>query len=148
MWICYIVPVICLLIIHVRITVFLRQQSRNIAIAIKKQQQRDLAVIRRIFINVGVLLITGLPSIVIGLMALVTGKLHPLGQRITFITMGISFAILSIEMIFTTPQLKRLILRRYRQNQVVTMEYRIEMRPVSTIQWLHLSVNVQFLFFS
>lgn len=134
MWICYIVPVICLLIIHVRITVFLRQQSRNIAIAIKKQQQRDLAVIRRIFINVGVLLITGLPSIVIGLMALVTGKLHPLGQRITFITMGISFAILSIEMIFTTPQLKRLILRRYRQNQVVTMEYRIEMRPVSTIQ--------------
>ena len=134
MWICYIVPVICLLIIHVRITVFLRQQSRNIAIAIKKQQQRDLAVIRRIFINVGVLLITGLPSIVIGLMALVTGKLHPLGQRITFITMGISFAILSIEMIFTTPQLKRLILRRYGQNQVVTMEYRIEMRPVSTVQ--------------
>lgn len=134
MWICYIVPVICLLIIHVRITVFLRQQSRNIAIAIKKNQQRDLAVIRRIFINVGVLLITGLPSIVIGLMALVTGKLHPLGQRITFITMGISFAILSIEMIFTTPQLKRLILRRYGQNQVVTMEYRIEMRPVSTVQ--------------
>ena len=77
----YILPLAGLLFIHIRISRFLRQQSSNLAIAIK--QQRDLAVIRRIFISIGVLLSSVLSS----------GTEHPLGQRITYITLEISLAI-------------------------------------------------------
>ena len=130
MWSCYITPLIGLLLIHIRITTFLRQQSVNIAAIIKQKQQRDLVVMRRIFINVGILLITGLPGTVIALMGVVTRSAHPLNQRITFITAEISFAILSIQMIIMTPQLKRLIMRGWQVNRVTTIEQGTQMRPI------------------
>ena len=128
--VCYIVPLIGLLLIHLRITICLRQQSANLAAVIKQKQQRDLVVMRRIFINVGILLVTGFPATVIALMALVTRSAHPLSQRISFITAEISFAILSIQMIIMTPQLRRLIFRRCQVNRVTTIEHVAQMRPI------------------
>ena len=132
MFVCYLLPVSSLVIIHIRITIFLRQQSTNLAIAIKQKQQRDLVVIRRIFINIGVLMTTGLPATAIALMAMFGGDELVLGQRITYITVGVSFAVLSIEMLVMTPQLKRLILQRWQQNQVMTIEGMIPMGTIGT----------------
>ena len=128
--VCYIVPLTGLLLIHIRITIFLRQQSANTAAIIKLKQQRDLVVMRRIFINVSVLLVSGLPGIVVSLMAFVTGSAHPLGHRITAITFETSFTILSIQMIIMTPQLRRLIIRRWQVNRVTTIEHGTQMRPI------------------
>jgi hypothetical protein len=128
---CYGLPLVYLIIIYIRITLFIRQQSDNLVLALKRRQQRDLLAIRRIFINIGLLLVVGLPGITLLLMALVTGVEYPLSHRITWIGAEISFAILSIQMAFTTPQLKNLIMRRWRQNRVTNLEVSVQMRPVT-----------------
>jgi hypothetical protein len=102
-------------------------------VAVQRRQQRDLLAIQRIFINVGLLLSVGLPAIVVILMAFFTGVEYPLSQRITWIGVEISFALLSIEMIFMTPQLKNIVMRRgANQNRVTTIEGSLQMRPVIT----------------
>ncbi len=131
--ICYGLPLVYLVIIYIRITLFIRHQSNNLALALKRKQQRDLLAIQRIFINVGLLLTVGLPAIVVILMAFFTGVEYPLSQRITWFGVEVSFAILSIEMIFMTPQLKNIVIRRGNQNRVTTMEGSFQMRPVTTV---------------
>jgi hypothetical protein len=129
---CYGLPVIFLVIIYIRITLFIRNQSNNLALALKRRQQRDLLAIRRIFINVGLLLAVGIPVMVVILMALITGVEHPLSHRITWIGGEVSFALLSIEMIFTTPQLKNIVIRKTNQNRVIIIEDSIQIRLVTT----------------
>ena len=128
MCVCYIVPLTGLLLIHIRISIFLRQQSVTLAAVIKQKQQRDLVVMRRIFINVSVLWIVGLPASVIALVGLFTRNAYPFGRRITFITLEMAFAIMSIQMIIMTPQLKRLIIRRWQVNRVTTIEHVAQMK--------------------
>jgi hypothetical protein len=116
------------MIIYIHITLFLRQQSSNLALVLKRRQQRDLLAVQRIFINVGLLVILGLPGMTVVIMAFVTGVEYPLGQRILYIGVEISLAILSIEMIFMTPQLKNILVKIWRQNRVMT----IQIRPIET----------------
>ena len=47
-------PISLLLIMYLRITIFLHQGSNKQITAIKQRQERDLIVIRRIFIVVGI----------------------------------------------------------------------------------------------
>lgn len=114
-FVCYLLPLSGLFLIHIRITVFLRQQPSNLAIAIQQRQRRDLAIIQRIFLNVGVLVAIGFPTTVFVLRALLNGVEHPLANRISMITTEISFTMLSIVVIFTTPQLKKVIFNRRQQ---------------------------------
>ncbi len=130
---CYGLPLIYLVIIYIRITLFIRQQSDNLAVTFKRRQQRDLLAIRRILINVGLLLAVGLPGTAFLLMSFFTGVEYPLSHRITWIGVEISFAVLSIQMAFTTPQLKNLIMRRWQQNRVANIEGSVQMRPVPTV---------------
>ena len=118
-FLCYLTPIVCLFIIHIRITIFLRQQPNNLAIRITQRQKRDLMVIRRIFINLSVLFVAGLPGTIVSLMPFVTGVKIAFDQRITLCALEISLAVLSVEMILMTPQLKELMMkRRGQQNQV------------------------------
>jgi hypothetical protein len=128
---CYGVPLMCLFIIYIRITLFLRQQSNNLALVVKRKQQRDLLAIQRIFVNVGLLVVLGLPGMVVMMMSLFTGVENPLSQRILYIGIEISLAILSIEMIFMTPQLKNILIR-WQPNRVTTIEGSVRMKPVTT----------------
>ncbi len=131
--VCYGLPLVYLIAIYIRITLFIHKQSNNLTLAVQRRQQRDLLAIQRIFINVGLLLSVGLPAIVVILMAFFTGVEYPLSQRITWIGVEISFALLSIEMIFMTPQLKNIVMRRgANQNRVTTIEGSLQMRPVIT----------------
>jgi hypothetical protein len=92
----YGIPAFLLFVIYIRITLFIRQQSHNIARTIQQRQVRDLLVMRRIFITVGVLIFLGIPSVILVLMAAISGKEHPLSFRITWISLSISMAGLSV----------------------------------------------------
>jgi hypothetical protein len=134
LFICYGLPLVYLMLIYIRITLFIRQQSNNLAVEIKRRQQRDLVAIQRIFMNVGLLVVIGLPGVVLIIMGLITGIAHPLSYRILLIGLEVSVAVLSVEMVFMTPQLKHIVLRRWQQNRVAIIEGSIQMRPVATAQ--------------
>lgn len=127
------IPISCLLMIYIRITLFLRQQPSNISIAIKRRQRRDLLVIQRIFIIVGTLIVIGIPGITVVLISFVTGIEPPLAQRITWIIGEVSFAVLSVETVLLTPQLKRVVMKRWTRNRVTAIECVIQMKPVIAV---------------
>ena len=104
---CYGVPELSLPIIYLRIVFFLRSQSNNMAHALKRRQQRDLLAIRRILINVGLLIVLGLPGIIVSIMSFSSVE-YPLSHRILWLGTEISLTVLSIEMVVMTPQLKKL----------------------------------------
>ncbi|CAF0841220.1 unnamed protein product [Adineta steineri] len=112
-------PLLILLFIYLRITIFLRRQSINQALVVKKRQERDLLVIRRIFITVGLLLTLGIPSVILLLMYLITGEESPLFFRIEWLSVSLSMVGLSVVLVFFTPQLKSIILKKYQRNQIV-----------------------------
>ncbi|CAF1455261.1 unnamed protein product [Rotaria sordida] len=126
-------PLLLLSLIYLRITIFIRQQPNNQTLIVNQRQQRDLAAIQRIFINVALLVVCGTPCVTLLLMYLITGIEHPLSYRITWAGPEVSMAILSVQMIFMTPQLKNIIIRR-RQNRVTTLDITIQMRAIATNQ--------------
>ncbi|CAF3958284.1 unnamed protein product, partial [Rotaria sordida] len=126
-------PLLLLSLIYLRITIFIRQQPNNQTLIVNQRQQRDLAAIQRIFINVGLLVVCGTPCVTLLLMYFITGIEHPLSYRITWAGPEVSMAILSVQMIFMTPQLKNIIIRR-RQNRVTTLDITIPMRAIATNQ--------------
>ena len=111
---CYGFPLIYLFLIYNRITIFLRHQTNLVTFAIKQRQQRNLAAFQHILINVGLLLITGLPAMVLLAILFITGVEHPLLYRISWIGAEVSMAFLSVGMVFTTPQLKNIVIKRWR----------------------------------
>ncbi|CAF1320065.1 unnamed protein product [Rotaria sordida] len=129
----YALPLLLLSLIYLRITIFIRQQPHNQTLMVKQRQQRDLAAIQRIFINVGLLVVLGIPGVTLIIMCFITGIEHPLSYRITWVGPEIAMAILSIQMVFMTPQLKNLIIRRRRrQNHVTTLNGSVPMRAIAT----------------
>ena len=121
--------------IYIRITLFLRQQAGNLAVAVqRRRQQRDLLAFRRIYINVALLCTISLPGMVIIIISLITGVEHPLSHRILWLGAEVSVAVLSIEMIFMTPQLRNIIVRRWQRNRVTIIEGPVGMRPATIPQ--------------
>jgi hypothetical protein len=133
-FICYGLPITYLSVIYIRITLFLRQQPNNIELAIQRRQKRDLVAIQRLFINFGILIITGLPGVVVIVMSLINGVQYPLSYRILWIGVEVGLVILSIQMIFMTPQLKNLVMKRWQQNRVIPNDGAIQMRSIPTAQ--------------
>ncbi len=130
----YGLPVTYLSVIYIRITLFLRQQSIDIELAIQRRQRRDLFAIQRIFINVGILIVAGLPGVVVIIMSLINGVEYRLSYRILWIGIEVSIVILSIQMIFMTPQLKNLVMKRWQQNRVTPIDGSIQMGSIPTAQ--------------
>lgn len=130
---CYILPYICLLIIYIRITAFLRQQAGVLALTVRRRHQRDLQAVRRIYTNVVLLCVTSFPGVIVLIISLITGVEHALSHRIVWLLTEISLAVLSIEMIFMTPQLKAIFVRRWQQNRVRAVGA-IDVRPAGTNQ--------------
>jgi hypothetical protein len=109
-------PVLLLLFIYLRITRFLHRQSINQALVVKQRQERDLLVIRRIFITVSLLLTLGIPSVVLLIMLLITGEESPLFFRIEWLSVSLSMIGLSLAVAFFTSQIKSIILKKYQRN--------------------------------
>ncbi|CAF4266389.1 unnamed protein product, partial [Rotaria sordida] len=130
----YGLPLLLLSLIYLHITIFIRQQPLNQTLMVKQRQKRDLAAIQRIFINVALLLVCGTPGAILLIMYFIIGIEYPLTYRIMWVGPAVSMAILSIQMIFMTPQLKNLITIRRRQNRVTTLHVTIPMRAIATKQ--------------
>jgi hypothetical protein len=113
---------------------FIRHQSDNLVLAIRRRQQRDLFAIQRIIINVGLLVVLGFPGVMVLMMALITGIEHPLSYRILWTGCEIAATVLSVEMVFMTPQLKHIVMRKWRQNRVTIIQGSMQMRPVAVTQ--------------
>ncbi|CAF1476201.1 unnamed protein product [Adineta steineri] len=117
----YAIPLMILFLIYIRIIIYIRHLPTNQPIAMRRRQKRDLIAIQRICINISLLLILVIPGTILILMKLLGGIDYPLTYRILWVGVEISVAILTIEMIFTTPQLKNIFLKRFRQNRVATL---------------------------
>ncbi|CAF1300599.1 unnamed protein product [Adineta ricciae] len=104
----YGIPVVSLLLIYIRITIYIRQQS-NQPIRIKRRQKRDLNAIRGIFLLVGFLLFLGIPTLILMIIMFITGDEHPLTFRVTCLSIGTSMVGLSVAMITSIPQLKTIV---------------------------------------
>jgi hypothetical protein len=130
----YIIPIWCLVIIYIRITRFIRQQSKNRTLAIKQRQDRDLLIIRRILIIFSLLLAFGFPTMVLIVMAIITGEVHPLTNCIVLISVSISMATLSVALLFSIPQLKSIVLKLWQSDRVTpftgTVSISIQMRTI------------------
>jgi hypothetical protein len=98
----------------------IRQQSHNPARIIQRRQAGDLLVIRRIFVTVGVLIVLGVPSVILVIMAAITGEEHPLCFRITWISHSMSMTGLSVAMIFFILQLKNIVWKRWQQTRILS----------------------------
>ncbi len=120
----YGIPLLFLSLIDLRITRFLRQQSNTqTVVAVKQRQQRDILVLRRIFIIVGVLMIVGIPLVVFVIMFIITGESDPVFKRIIWFTMALSMAGLNFAMIIVTPQLKSIVFQKFQQNRIMQVDF-------------------------
>ncbi|CAF1358683.1 unnamed protein product [Rotaria sp. Silwood1] len=134
LFIAYGLPLLLLSLIYLRITIFIRQQPHNQTLMVRQRQQRDLTAIQRIFINVGLLFVLGIPGVTVLIMCFINGIEYPLAYRILWVGSEVSMAILSIQMVFMTPQLKNLFIIRRRQNRVTTLDGTIPRRAIATNQ--------------
>jgi len=117
----YGIPLLLLLLIYLRITIFLGQHSNNQTLVIKQRQQRDLAVIRRIIIIISLLVTLGIPTTALLLILYITGQELSLFYRIAWFTASLSMIALSLSMVVLTPQLKNIVLKKFRHNRVVPL---------------------------
>ncbi len=123
---------------YLRIIRFIRQESNNQTLIIKRRQERDFLVIKRIVIIVNILLALGVPSIILISMLYVTGVEYPLSYRITWLSTDVSMAVLSVLIVLMTPQLKSIVMKRWQRNRVMPMRTTIadsiEARATRTIK--------------
>lgn len=115
----YGIPLMLLLLIYLRILIFIHRQPNHQTFVIIQRQQRDLCVIQRIFIIVGLLITLGIPTIVLLLMFYITGEKYILFDRIAWFSVSLSMTQLSISLVILTTQLKRIVLEKRQSNRVL-----------------------------
>lgn len=111
-------PILSIFIIYIRITKFIHNQTNNLTLIMQNRQKRDLLAIQRIVITVTILFIVGFSSVVLLIMAIITGVEQPFTYRIQWITGSISMVGLSLTTVWFTPQLKYIVMKNWRHNQV------------------------------
>ncbi|CAF0954760.1 unnamed protein product [Adineta steineri] len=94
----YGIPLCLLMLVYLRITIFIRQQSNNLTWLTKKTSTTRFNCYSTFYI---------------------TGKLHPLFYRILWFSVTLSMMILTITMIILTPQLKKIVFKYFRHNRVI-----------------------------
>jgi len=118
----------CYIIYHMR-------QTKNIAIQQNRQRtnQRDVVVLRRIIILVGLLFFLSFPTLILWLVYIVTGYLSPLVYHFEWLTFALSSSFLPMASALLSPHLKDLIISKWRQKQrihpmIVTQQFELRQR--------------------
>ncbi|CAF1128203.1 unnamed protein product [Didymodactylos carnosus] len=120
----YIIPLVCIAVTYLWITVFIRQSSRvSLVIILAKQQQRnlrDLTIIKRIVILISVLVVLRFPTVIFMVYARIVGHLHPLTYGIVGLITSPCLIFIGLITIYITPQLQRniFIFLRHHDSQV------------------------------
>jgi hypothetical protein len=111
------------------------RQTKNVAIQQNRQRtnQRDVVVLRRIIILVGMLLFLSFPTLILWLAYLITGYLSPLVYHFEWLTFALSLSFLPMASALLSPNLKNLIISKWRQKQriqpmIVTQQFELRQR--------------------
>ncbi|CAF0830326.1 unnamed protein product [Rotaria sp. Silwood1] len=109
----YLIPLICIGIIYIWITTFMRRTTRAstiiIAVIQRQRNQRDLTVIKRIIMLIGVLILLRFPTIIFMVYAIIVGRLYPLTYGIVGVITSTCLIFIGVATIYTTPPLRKLI---------------------------------------
>ncbi len=92
---------------------------RRSSIVASTRAKRDVIVVRRIVVVIFILMVICIPSVVLELMLPFTDVGKPLFYRISDITMVIVMFVLSLMLVYVTPQVKEILVRIIKRNQVV-----------------------------
>jgi hypothetical protein len=112
----YFIPIGCLSFMYARILVYIRRQSHTQTSALRRRQIRDLLVLRRVLILVGILLGLTVPSTILEIIEYITGHENPLQYRGIWLSFQSSALALSVLTIFVTPQLKSIVINTWQPN--------------------------------
>ncbi|CAF0967914.1 unnamed protein product [Rotaria sordida] len=109
----YLIPLICIGTIYIWITRFMRQTSQAstlvIAVIQRQRNQRDLTVIKRIIMLIGVLIVLRFPTIIFMIYAIIVGYTYSLTYGIVGVTTSTCLIFIGFSTIYTTPQLRKRI---------------------------------------
>ncbi|UJR17262.1 hypothetical protein I4U23_004157 [Adineta vaga] len=112
-------PLLCLLITYIRIGRFLYRQMNTQTLIVRQRQQRDIIVIRRIFITVTFLIILQIPRTILFIMLFITGNEYIYFARVEWFFISFSMIGLSLSMAIFTPQLKTIIWKVCHWNRIL-----------------------------
>jgi uncharacterized membrane protein len=87
---------------------------------VRRQNKRDAIIIKRIGVVMIVLLLLGIPSCLFVIGFIINGYLHWAAYRVGWMTISISFALISLSSVYVTPQIYepiRLILNHPKTSQ-------------------------------
>ena len=104
--------------VYLKMTRYLCQ----VPLKVSTRTKRDLLVIRHMVLILILLFIIGGPTIILMLMQPFTKVGEPLFYRISIMTMAISINTLSLALIYTSPQLKHIIIQSIKKNQVAHLD--------------------------
>jgi predicted tellurium resistance membrane protein TerC len=119
----YGIPLLVLLFIYFCITIFVHQQSNDQIFRIKQRQKRDLVVIRRILMNIGLLFILRFPSLILLLILITNGEEHPLIFRISLVSGSVSMTRSSVSTILSTSKFKSIFFREITNESSVNYQW-------------------------
>ncbi|CAF3239430.1 unnamed protein product [Rotaria sp. Silwood2] len=110
----FFVPLVHLMIIYARLLHFIRYQASQLSQERQRRRaHRDLIVIRRILFTVIALTLPGIPNVVFAIMTNIdfrfSGSYYM--YRIQFLGPAVTVFILSIAIIFITPQIKQILMK-------------------------------------
>lgn len=116
----YYVPMFSVIAIYFCMIHYMKKKkSTTIQQGRHQENQRDLLVVRRIMILVGVLIALSFPSTVFYFWYVFTGYLYPQVYQLQWITISFVLAILPSVTVFLTPQLRELVGRRFKKDNHV-----------------------------
>lgn len=119
--------------------VYYMKHRKNWAIQQQRQQanQRDLVVLRRILVLIGMLVLFMLPSVPLFLWYVITGYLHPMINQAQWVSFSVGLVMLPTMMAMITPQLRDLLNRQFRPNYRIhpgALTRQFELQQTHTVQ--------------
>ncbi len=119
----YFIPLCCICMIYIWIIIYIRRRNKQYVLLImpvRHQNKRDAIIIRRICVVMIVLLLLGIPSSLFVIAYIITGHLHWASYRVGWMTISMSFALISLSSLYVTPQIYkpiRIMLNHSKQSQ-------------------------------
>ncbi|CAF0781586.1 unnamed protein product [Adineta steineri] len=86
------------------------------------------------FISISILLGLGLPAVVLVIMFFITNVESPLVHRIVWMGAEVGGAVLSVQMVLMTPQLRTIFINRWQQNRVVPAARPLQIKVPATVE--------------
>lgn len=113
----YYFPMLAIGSIYIYIIYYTRLKTRSMARRHRRRPgRRDIVVLRRITIIVGLLWTLTFPFMILWLVYITTGDLYPLSYHLQWLTFAVSLLVLPFASVCLTPQMRKLL-------QMVAYEY-------------------------